>query len=134
MENKETQYPISDALREIALADAPILTLSDKYYPVNLPMTLDMSSITPVNTSVKIGQQGIQIDKNSDLKIGDCSLKEYMETTTQLLESISERINVLTINQDLEQQWQELHQLGQQYRKLEKEILEKIQIWSRLNT
>lgn len=89
--------------------------------------------MTTNQNSVFIDTNGLTLNKDCDIKIGDRSLRKFMDDTHQMLDSISERINVLTVRPELEQQWQDLQLLGQQYRKLEKEILEKIEIWNQLN-
>jgi hypothetical protein len=48
------------------------------------------------------------------------------------INSINDRLNCLQINPKLEAEWDELRALGDQYRKLEKQILEKQATWDRL--
>lgn len=48
------------------------------------------------------------------------------------LDEIEKRLAILRPNNDLENKWQELQELGEKYRELEKEILEKEQIWDTL--
>jgi flagellar motility protein MotE (MotC chaperone) len=48
------------------------------------------------------------------------------------LSAIEDRLNILQINQQLEKDWKDLRELGQQYRQLEKEILDKIKVWDKL--
>lgn len=48
------------------------------------------------------------------------------------LDAIEERLAILRPNNDLENKWQELKELGEKYRQLEKEILEKERIWETL--
>jgi hypothetical protein len=48
------------------------------------------------------------------------------------INSINDRLNCLQINPELEKEWNELRALGDQYRKLEKQILEKQATWDRL--
>jgi hypothetical protein len=45
------------------------------------------------------------------------------------LTAIEERLGILRPNNDLEGKWEQLKALGDEYRKLEKEILEKEQMW-----
>ena len=47
---------------------------------------------------------------------------------------IEERLNILSVNNDLEAEWEELRNLGNQYRELEKHILEKQATWDRLKS
>lgn len=46
------------------------------------------------------------------------------------LQTIEQRLAILHPNQDLEERWNELKALGDQYRKLEQEILEKEKSWN----
>jgi hypothetical protein len=48
------------------------------------------------------------------------------------LEALEERLNILTPNPELEQEWKELKKLGDKYRKLEKELKEKAKMWDAL--
>ena len=63
--------------------------------------------------------------KNADLKINGVSL---MET----LRSIQDSLNILRPNKDLEEKWDQLKELGQQYRQLESEFKEKQKAWETL--
>jgi len=71
---------------------------------------------------VKITTDGIQMDKGTDIKIGDSSLSE-------VLAKLEERLNILHHNHELEDKWDELRTLGNQYRELEKELIEKEKMW-----
>lgn len=48
------------------------------------------------------------------------------------MEQIEQRLNILTVNPELESEWKELKQLGEQYRALEKHIQEKMKTWAKL--
>ena len=62
---------------------------------------------------------------NADIKINDVSL-------TDTLKTIQARLNILTPNDKLEKEWNELKALGDQYRKLEAEFAEKSRMWTAL--
>jgi hypothetical protein len=85
--------------------------------------TLALSPITYGN--VNISNKGIEMTEDADIKIGDFSLKES-------LTRIEERLNILTVNHELEKDWESLRILGQRYRELEKEIIEKMNVWDLL--
>lgn len=59
---------------------------------------------------------------SGDIKIKGVSLSET-------LERLEERLAILRPNAALEDRWDQLKELGKQYRELEKEILEKEQVW-----
>lgn len=73
------------------------------------------------NTSNVVKLQG----PDADIKINGASLNET-------LRGIQDRLNILTPNVALEEEWESLRCLGEQYRLLEKEILEKQQVWALL--
>ena len=50
------------------------------------------------------------------------------------IEKIEQRLNILTPNSKLESEWDELKELGDRYRKLEKRILEKAKVWDKLKS
>jgi hypothetical protein len=54
------------------------------------------------------------------------------ESLIGMLRCIQERLNILTPNPTLETEWDELRELGEQYRKLEQHIQEKQATWDRL--
>lgn len=60
-----------------------------------------------------------------DIKIKGVNLSDR-------LDAIEERLGILRPNNDLEGKWEKLKALGEEYRKLEKEILEGEKIWDML--
>lgn len=64
---------------------------------------------------------------NADIIINGVSLKT-------VLEGIQTRLNMLTPNPCLEREWEELAELGEKYRELEKYLLEKEKTWDILNS
>jgi hypothetical protein len=74
-----------------------------------------------VNPSGTIQLEGA----TADIKINGESL---MET----LRGIQDRLNMLRPNSELEAEWDELRELGNQYRKLEAEFKEKSKMWNTL--
>ena len=73
-------------------------------------------------STIKINTDGIQMEKGTDIKIGDSSLSE-------VLAKLEERLNILHHNHELEDKWDSLRELGNQYRELEKELIEKEKMW-----
>ena len=82
----------------------------------NLSSTEGVSS-----SSSKIDLRGA----NADITINGVSL-------TETLQGIQQRLNILTPNPEMEAEWDELHELGQRYRELEKQCMEKSQMWKQL--
>ena len=76
------------------------------------------------SSPVQSGKVHIQ-GENADLVIGEKSMRDWMER-------VEERLNILTPNTKLETEWEELRELGEQYRKLEQHIKDKQATWDRL--
>ena len=100
-------------------------TLGSTTWSPNTWTTTDTFTFAPnpvvINNEGKISLQG----KNADIDINGVSL---MAT----LKRIEERINLLTVNTELEAEWDELRELGDQYRALEQRIKDKMETWNRL--
>jgi hypothetical protein len=73
------------------------------------------------DASVNIDTNGISVKEGGDIKIGGKSL-------SQAIEKIEERLGILHPNPELENRWEQLKALRQQYMELEKDILEKEKI------
>jgi hypothetical protein len=95
-------------------------------------ITVDTSSIpggnivynnTTTLPKVQISDIGIDMDGDTDIVLGDKSLKAFMD-------KVEERLNIMVPNEKLESEWQELKELGDKYRKLEQELLEKAKTWN----
>jgi hypothetical protein len=67
------------------------------------------------------------ITVTDDIDIGDKSLKKT-------LQRIEDRLNILTINPELEEQWEELRVLGDEYRKLEERLKQMNKVWDILSS
>jgi hypothetical protein len=65
--------------------------------------------------------------ENADIKINGKSL---VDTLTAL----EQRLNILTPNPKLEAEWDELRELGERYRELEKQCKEKAEMWTKLKS
>ena len=88
--------------------------------------------------NVSISQWGAQIaaspdmsavlqlnGKNADVVVNCISLFDILKT-------IPERLHILVPNSKIENEWDELKALGEQYRKLEAELEEKSRMWTAL--
>jgi hypothetical protein len=108
--------------------------LSPNVYTTNSPY---QNLTTTTGTSVGIGpspdwnmrvEQTGQIDirgKDADIRINGKSMNRWME-------QVEQRLNILTVNPELEKEWDELRRLGERYRKLEKKCQEKAKMWETL--
>jgi hypothetical protein len=83
------------------------------------------SSVTDYNMKVEqSGQVDIKGEK-ADIRINGKSMNRWME-------QVEQRLNILTVNPELEKEWDDLRRLGERYRKLEKKCQEKAQMWEAL--
>jgi len=83
------------------------------------------NTVDPAFGAVKAGTLTLQGQK-ADIEINGVSLMT-------VLQGIQERLNILQPNRTLEAEWHQLQELGDQYRKLETELLEKQRMWSQLS-
>ena len=65
--------------------------------------------------------------EGADVRINGVSL-------TGVLKNIEERLNILRPNTELEADWDQLRELGDQYRQLETKLKEKSKMWSTLKS
>lgn len=84
--------------------------------------TLSWSSNYIYDPAVNITRDGITMKEGSDIKVGDKSLLESIE-------KIEERLAILHPNPELEDRWEQLKSLRQQYIDLEKELIKKEKMW-----
>jgi len=84
---------------------------------------LSGTSAADLNQSGKLSLQGT----NADIDINGKSL---MKT----LEALEDRLNMLTPNPEMEEEWDQLRELGKRYRELEQELKEKSTMWKTLKT
>lgn len=75
-------------------------------------------AITAENNSGIIDCKG----ENADITLNGKSVRKT-------LEAIEDRLAILQPNEKLESEWEELKELGRQYRELEAEIKEKMRVW-----
>jgi hypothetical protein len=96
-------------------------------YTTNTTSPWISSGSTGSNSAMVVNQSGtIEIKgEDADIKINGKSMVTWME-------AVEERLNILTPNPELEADWDELQELGERYRALEKQCREKAQMWAAL--
>jgi hypothetical protein len=103
-------------------------------------ITVDPNDIV-INEHLDYDFSNINISMNNDSYING---KMYLEgegadieingkSLSSAIANIEERLAILHCNPELEAEFQELHQLGEQYRKVEKQLMEKKTVWDKLN-
>jgi hypothetical protein len=88
---------------------------------------------TTINPSLNFSDnwQDTKLKVQGDAEFdGDIKIKG--KSITEMFAKIEERLGILYPNEKLEAKWEELKKLGDAYRALEKDILEKEQIWETL--
>jgi hypothetical protein len=96
--------------------------------PYTISNTIGTSSNIPwMNSTLgQVSAPKIKLDgEGADIEINGWSLVDAVKR-------IEERLAIMQPNPKLEEEWTELKQLGEQYRKLEQHILEKQATWDRL--
>jgi hypothetical protein len=99
-------------------------TLTDDVSGISVPwtstgsntITLDHSWNKPASAKIKLDGPEADIEVNG-------------ESLMTMLRNIEQRLNILKPNPDLESEWNELRELGDQYRALEDKIQAKMKTW-----
>lgn len=116
-----------DSTSVLDIGNIDTITLDSSYITssgtgLNWNTSYDYSFSNTITTNnVNIGSDGITMKSDCDLKIGDHSLKDFIER-------VEDRLAILHPNAELEDRWEQLKDLRRQYEALEKDILEKEKI------
>jgi len=110
-----------DANLTIGAASSTTYTMASPWHASSATDYTISSPSVFANTSGKISLQG----EGADIEING-------ESLVTMLKRIEERINLLTVNHKLESEWEELRELGNQYRELEQRIKDKLETWNKL--
>lgn len=81
---------------------------------------------TSTTTSI---ENTLQVKGNSEFD-GDITVQG--RSLTEFMDSVEQRLNILRPNSALESEWDQLRELGKQYRELERQLAEKAQMWALL--
>jgi hypothetical protein len=80
--------------------------------------TYNWNNTTSTNSTVHINGDGLVMKEGADIKIGGKSL-------TEAIAKIEERLGILHPNPALEDRWDKLKELREQYVEMERDLLEK---------
>lgn len=88
----------------------------------------------PWTTATSISGNGWSNRASSKIQLNgpDADIEINGDSLIDMLQNIENRLSILKPNPELESEWTELRSLGEQYRALEKHILEKQATWDRL--
>jgi hypothetical protein len=81
---------------------------------------------TSTTTSI---ENTLQVKGDSEFA-GDITVQG--RSLTDFMDSVEQRLNILRPNPALESEWDQLRELGKQYRELEQQLTEKAQMWAAL--
>ena len=113
--------------------DSSLLGEDSDSYTITIPSISTTAGTISANDSSYYtfsGSNGINnnaagtvcVPEGGDFKIGERSLKDFMD-------KVEQRLAILRPNEGLEARWDELKELGDRYRELEKELQEKEKMW-----
>ena len=101
-------------------SDPYTITLDDSYSNSYVSgISGDFGNITWGHDSTF--NKGLNIDEDGDITLGKTSLKDFIS-------KVEQRLAILQPNEELEEQWEELKKLGDKYRELEEQLLERNKI------
>ena len=86
------------------------------------------------NTISGINPMSVDQTGTIELRGENADIKVNGESMMQTLRAIQDRLNMLRPNTALESEWDQLRELGEQYRKLETEFKEKSKMWNTLQS
>jgi hypothetical protein len=122
--------PIVD-INQLSENGIPSYTVSTGLWNTGSNITYSPTSWTAdtftVNPAMTVQQSG-----KIELKGPEADIEINGKSLVEALKRIEERINILTVNTELEAEWEELRELGNQYRALEQRIKDKMETWNKL--
>jgi len=107
----------------ITVSSIPNITIANGGYSASAFGNVWGGSTLGVPQAGQLNLQG----EEADIKINGKSLMK-------VIESLEQRLNILTPNKELEADWDELRELGERYRALEKQCEEKAAMWKKLKS
>ena len=110
------QFPITGAAQGVP---------PGSYTIANVPYS-GSDSWTTVGINTRITPKSISVEADAEFK-GKVIIQGKDLCAT--LDKIEERLGILHPNPELESRWKELQELSNRYRELERELLEKEQVW-----
>ncbi len=111
-------------------------------YSITSPTTVNLSALGQfpnavfATSSTGIGSPWVQSPTLAGPKIrlegADADIEINGVSLWTTMQEIANRLNIMQVNPELETQWAELRELGEQYRKLEKYLVDKQATFDRL--
>ena len=110
----------------------PYVSTSSSTYTIPVVTNSGTGNISPGLTfsdNWRLPEQALHVRGDANFE-GDIKLKG--KSLNDTLDKIEQRLAILRPNKELEDKWEKLKELGDAYRALEKDILEKEKIWETL--
>jgi hypothetical protein len=101
-----------------------------------LPSTITTGSAGYTNVTWNTPAPTLTVGQSGQIKLtgDDADIVINGVSLTDKLNAIAERLNMLEVNSTLEAEWDQLRELGKQYRQLEQELKTKSAMWNTLKT
>jgi hypothetical protein len=86
------------------------------------------------NFSWQASNSPMTVDQSGTIELSgyNSHIKIYGSSLLDRIKSIESRLNILRPDHELEKEWDELRELGNKYRELEKHITEKMDTWNKI--
>jgi hypothetical protein len=102
-------------------------------------VTLAQPWVTTTNgthglTWANVGDSTMRVQESGRLQLKgkDADIEINGESLMDMIRGIEQRLNIMRPNQELEAEWDQLRELGEQYRELEKKLQEQSNMWNTL--
>lgn len=123
-----TSGDFSDMIGDVTLDLSTPYATTNTGYGSYIYTTTGTDTITLSDWSNVNPYYGQALDVKGDANFeGDVKIKG--KSLIESLEKIEEKLAILRPNEELEEKWEELRNLRKQYMELEKEIIEKEEVW-----
>jgi len=95
---------------------------------------LGISPMWTTNTTGIDWSMGSNIKPSGTIELHgeDADIKVNGRSLMDAIDALEQRLNILVPNPELEKEWDELRELGERYRELEKKCKEKGEMWAKL--
>jgi hypothetical protein len=95
---------------------------------------LGTSPMWTTNTTGIDWSMGANIKPSGSIELRgeDADIKVNGRSLMDAIDALEQRLNILVPNPELEKEWDELRELGERYRELEKKCKEKGEMWAKL--
>jgi hypothetical protein len=123
--SSDTTIDLGDITSSYTIGNLDTITLDPSYVSTGISTNWSTSDygIYSINHSpgVNITGDGIDMKPETDIKIGDRSLKDFMD-------KVEDQLAILRPAPELEEKWDKLKELRRQYEECKQDILEKEKI------